>query len=147
MKRATSPFFQDITKNWHIKLICLLVAIIIYIAGYYSINRPRIVSVPVTVFLPQEYEPQSNLPDSVSLSISGSGDSIYLIDPSLIRATVDFSNIISPGVHVATVDLQYDKGILRDGVIAITPNPYTFRVLFNKKGTSQAEPTTVEVNR
>lgn len=123
-----------ILKNWQIKIISLIVAFIVYVMAFYAVNTPNTVKIPVTVILPEEYEPFSNIPDSVDIAIQATGDAKYMVDPSLIEAKIDFSFVRSQGVFSAPIELEYNAGVLRKGVIEIVPSPQSVRIAFQKKG-------------
>lgn len=121
-------------KNWQIKVISLIVAFIVYIFAFYAVNTPRTIKIPVSVVLPEGYEAFSNIPDSVDVAIHATGDAKYMVDPTLIEAKLDFSFVNSQGVFSAPVELDYNAGVLRRGVIEIIPSPKEVRIAFQKKG-------------
>lgn len=135
MKNIKSySFLGRLLKNWPIKIIALIVAFFVYVLAFYAVNTPRTVSIPVTVILPEEYEPFSNVPDSVSIAVHATGDAKYMVDPSLVTAKIDFSFVNAQGVFAAPIELEYNTGVLRHGVVEIVPHPLTARIAFQKKG-------------
>lgn len=120
-------------KNWHIKVISLLLAGIVYVLGYYIINNPREIQIPARVILPEGYVPYSNVPSHVGVEIHADNSIKHLIDPTLIEAVIDFSFVKTEGVHIAPVKITYNTGIVKKGVIDISPKPLTVRVGFAKE--------------
>lgn len=120
-------------KNWHIKVISILLASVVYVMGYYIINTPRVVQIPARVVLPEGYVPYSNVPSHVGVIIYANNNIKDLIDPSLIEAVIDFSFVKTEGVHIAPVKVTYNTGIVKKGVIDIAPKPLTVRVGFSKE--------------
>lgn len=128
-----ASFFKGLIRDWKTKLVALVVAVVVYIFGFYMVNVPRSVKIPLNVILPKNYEPYSNIPSDIEIVIHASGDAKYLVDPTLIRATVDFSSVNSDTIESVPVDLMFDTGILKKGVVSIDPRPTFIRVAFRKK--------------
>lgn len=120
-------------KNWHVKVISLLLAGVVYVLGFYIINTPRVIQIPARVILPDGYVPYSNVPSHVGVIIYADNSIKHLIDPTLIDAVIDFSFVRTEGVHIAPVKITYDTGIVKKGVIDIAPKPLTVRVGFAKE--------------
>jgi hypothetical protein len=79
-----------------------------------------------------DYVAQSIVPNSISLKINGSEDVIYLIDPTLITANVDFSQITSSGISRESVILDYDEKVFRKGKISVYTVPSSIRISFKE---------------
>jgi hypothetical protein len=98
----------------------------------FSTNSTRIVSIPLDVILPIEYEAESLVPTSVDLEINGNNNIIYLIDPTLVNATVDFSSVNKEGISNNPIQLQYDETVFSKGNISLSTNPATVKVSFKE---------------
>ena len=85
------------------------------------------------VILPEGYVPYSNVPSHVGVEIHADNSIKHLIDPTLIEAVIDFSFVKTEGVHIAPVKITYNTGIVKKGVIDISPKPLTVRVGFAKE--------------
>ena len=94
----------------------------------------RVVTIPITVYInPQsQYEPVSLVPESVDVVISGDDDIVYLVDPSLITASVDFSDVGEEGIARRVVYLDYDNDIFSSYGLTIKSSPATIRILFQE---------------
>ena len=101
-----SKFFQKILYNWQAKILCFLLAVLVYFVLVFSIQTSRRVTLPVEVKLPSNYVAQSNVPTSVELVIQGTEDQIYLIDVSQITISADFTTVNREGVNYATVQID-----------------------------------------
>jgi hypothetical protein len=128
MKRNKS--FQNLIYDWPAKVLSLVFAIGIYLFIQYSTIGSRIVTIPLYVTLPDSYTAESLVPDSVDISIKGDEDIIYLIDPSYIMASVDFSFVEEPGIASAPVVLDYQENVFDNGGVFVSASPSQFRILF-----------------
>lgn len=130
----TNKILQTIISNWPAKVIALLLAIALFLFIQYTTIGERRVTIPIHVTLPESLVASSLIPDSVELVIKGDEEHIYLIDPSSITATIDFSFATTAGIARAPVILQYDRSLFRVTNVSITAQPDQYRVLFEMPG-------------
>ena len=74
------------------------------------------------------------MPESIDVVITGDDDIVYLVDPSLITASVDFSDVGEEGIARRVVYLDYDNDIFSSYGLTIKANPATMRILFQSGG-------------
>ncbi len=101
-----SKIFQKILYNWQAKILCFLLAVLVYFVLVFSIQTSRNVTLPIKVIMPSDYVAESNVPQSVELVIQGTEDQIYMIDVSQISLSADFSKVNREGVNYATVQID-----------------------------------------
>ncbi len=134
-----SKFFQKLFYNWQAKIICFLLAVLVYFVLVFSIQTSRTMTLPLKVTLPAEYQADSIVPDSVELVIQGTEDRIYMIDVSNISVSADFSTVNHEGVSYAVVNI--DTGELEKyidtSVISIYTKPSQVKVYFSYVGASK----------
>lgn len=134
-----SKFFQKVFYNWQIKIICFLLAVLVYFVLVYSIQSSRVITLPLEVTLPEDYVAQSNIPTSVDLVIQGTEDRIYMIDVSRFSVNADFSTVNREGVNYAVVDIE--TGELEKYIdlseISIYTRPSQVKVYFTYSGESR----------
>lgn len=135
MKRNRS--LQLILDHWQVKIVSLLLAICVYFLISFSSTETRMIEIPLQVNLPINYIAESIVPNSISLKISGSEDVIYLIDPTLITANVDFSKIVTSGISRELVILDYDEKVFRKGNISVYTVPSSIRISFKEIKSSE----------
>ena len=63
--------------------------------------------------------------------ITGPDSIIYLVDPSEISASADFSSVNSEGIARVPVELYYDNDIFTDDGLAVSTRPSSVRILFS----------------
>ena len=132
-----SKFFQKLLYNWQVKIICLLLAVLVYFVLLFSIQSSRSMTLPLSVTLPKDYKAESTIPKSVELVIQGTEDQIFMIDPSMISVSADFSTVNREGVSYAVVEV--DAGDLASYIdttaLSIFTRPSQVKVYFSS-GTS-----------
>ena len=132
-----SKFFQKLLYNWQVKIICLLLAVLVYFVLLFSIQSSRSMTLPLSVTLPKDYKAESTIPKSVELVIQGTEDQIFMIDPSMISVRADFSTVNREGVSYAVVEI--DAGDLASYIdttaLSIFTRPSQVKVYFSS-GTS-----------
>ncbi len=127
--KALSSAFQ----NWIPKIFSFLAALFIVLSVRFMNVHDRVVTLPLNVILPENYNAASLVPDTVDAVITGPDSIIYLVDPSAITATADFSSVDGAGIVRVPVALDYRDDIYtRDGLV-VSSRPSTVRILFEEK--------------
>lgn len=126
-----SKYLQGLLYNWPVKVLSLIFALLVYSFISYATMGDRVVTVPLEVHLPASLTAQSLVPSSVKVHIKGDENLIYLVDPTAIRASLDFSLVKSEGIASATVVLTYDQEVFNRAKIALQADPQQFRILFS----------------
>ena len=128
-----SKFLSGLLQNWIPKIFSLLIALFIVITIRFMNVNDRVVTLPLEVILPENYKAVSLVPDTVDAVITGSDSIIYLVDPSAIKATADFSAVSVSGIAKVPVSLEYRDDIYtRDGLV-VSAQPSSVRILFEEK--------------
>ena len=127
-----NKFSSALFGNWVVKVFSFLCALGIVVAVRFLNVTDRVVTIPVTVYLDSQNElvPMSLVPNSVDVVITGDDDIVYLVDPSLITASVDFSDVAEEGIARRVVYLDYDNDIFSSYGLTIKASPATIRILF-----------------
>ncbi|MCH3917344.1 MAG: hypothetical protein LKE40_07765 [Spirochaetia bacterium] len=129
---SQNKLVQFVSYNWKVKMTCLLLAICLVSFIGYARQKDREVTIPLTVVLPQGYQAESLVPKNVDIWIHGDEHLIYLIDPSQIKASADFSYVDKPGIAQADVVLSYDSDTFKRGEVTATAKTHTCRIKFGK---------------
>ncbi len=133
--QSQNKFSSTLFGNWVVKIICFVCALAIVISIRFLNATDRVVTIPLTVILDEnsQLETASLVPESIKVVITGDESIIYLVDPSLISATVDFSDVSEEGISRRTVSLEYDRDIFSDNYLSVSSSPLTVRILFEAK--------------
>lgn len=128
-----SKLMQKLLYNWQVKIICLLLAVLVYFVLLFSIQSSRSMTLPLSVTLPENYKAESTIPKSVELVIQGTEDQIFMIDPSMISVSADFSTVNREGVNYAVVEI--DAGDLSSYIdttaLSIFTRPSQVKIYFS----------------
>lgn len=133
---------KDFFSDWPAKLCCLLFAICVVFMIRLGAYGKRVVEIPLQVRLPEGYTALNKLDEAVQMTIQGSKELIYLVDPARISAVADFSGVdqetlasfeASGRPLSAQVALVYPDGLLdlSDEVVLI-PSPSSVRILLGR---------------
>ena len=129
-----SKFLQKLLYNWQVKIICLLLAVLVYFVLLFSIQSSRSMTLPLKVTLPDGYKAESTIPKSVELVIQGTEDQIFMIDPAKISVSADFTTVNREGVNYAVVEI--DTGDLTSYIdttaLSIFTRPSQVKSYFSK---------------
>ena len=133
--QSQNKFTSVIFGNWVVKVISFICALTIVISIRFLNATDRTVTIPLTVIFDENsrYEAVSLVPESVDVVITGDDSIIYLVDPSLITASVDFSDVAGEGISRRSVSLEYDRDIFSDNALSVSSSPLTVRILFKEK--------------
>ncbi len=129
MKNKLALYLLD---DWKPKLISLFLAFCVFFFYLFSTNTSRVVTIPLDVVFPAEYQAESLVPTNVDLQINGDNNIIYLIDPTLVKAKADFSSVNKKGISKVPIELQYDEKMFSKGNINLSTNPSTIKVSFKE---------------
>ncbi|MBR0521529.1 MAG: hypothetical protein IJJ95_09390 [Spirochaetales bacterium] len=125
---------QKLLYNWQVKIICLLLAVLVYFVLLFSIQSSRSMTLPLKVTLPDGYKAESTIPKSVELVIQGTEDQIFMIDPAKISVSADFTTVNREGVNYAVVEI--DTGELTSYIdttaLSIFTRPSQVKIYFSK---------------
>jgi len=130
--KRLNKYLQGFLIDWPAKVLSLVLALMVFAFIQYSTIGARSVTIPITVLLPQQLEPQSLVPTSIEVEIRGNEHIIYLVDPGSITAEVDFSKVIKEGITAANVVLTYEEDVFDKGAISLKATPNSVRVLFGR---------------
>ncbi|MBO8436514.1 MAG: hypothetical protein IAA97_06005 [Spirochaetes bacterium] len=120
-------------QNWIPKIFSFLIALFIVLSIRFMNVNDRVVTLPLEVILPEDFNAVSLVPETVDVVITGSDSIIYLVDPSGITAKADFSSVSAPGIERVPVMLEYRDDIYtRDGLV-VSASPSSVRILFEGK--------------
>jgi hypothetical protein len=120
---------RTISHNWPIKVFSLLLAVALYLVIHFTTMATVTLFIPLRVIEPVGFSATSTVDDSVELSIYGDKKYIYLINPSAIEATADFSTVSKSGVATRDVMLSYDDTLF-DIELNFTTDPESVKIFY-----------------
>ena len=123
--------------DWAPKVFALVAALLLYVFGSYANGEVRTVTIPVAVKLPASVVAVSTVPTTVQVRISGNGDVVYLANPEMIKASVDFSKVHARGIATSPIVLDFNQSAFASGSITLEAVPSQCRVMFEQLDTPQ----------
>lgn len=126
----TNKYVQSLLFNWPAKVLSLVFALFVYAFIQYSTLDTRVVTIPLAVTLPDGLVAESLVPQKVEVQIRGNEDIIYLVDPSAIGATIDFSDVRQAGIATRSIVLIYNEHVFDSAHITLLAQPSQYRILF-----------------
>ena len=119
-------------STWVPRVLSLFVAVLIFACVRYFNMGSRVVTIPLSVSLPDPdvVVAESLVPESIDIVISGDDSLIYLVDPDSISASADFSDVDDAGIRRRTVYLVYPKDVFQDTALTVRAAPDVVRILF-----------------
>jgi len=125
-----NKYLQNLLFNWPAKVLSLVFALLVYTFIQYSTLDTRVVTIPLSVQLPEHLVAESLVPQKVEVQIKGNEDIIYLVDPGSIAATIDFADVVQAGIASRSVILIYDERVFDSAQISLLAKPSQYRILF-----------------
>lgn len=143
--RSFVAFFQNIKTNVIFILLSLIVSTFIWIV----ISYPNLGIIQKNFITQIEFTNVNNSvavedvkPLEVIATLSGRSQDFQLLDPSLLKISVDLTEIVEPGKHTITLDknnLKYPSSL---SLVSLEPTQIQFKIvpktenLFNKETTT-----------
>lgn len=123
-----------VVSNVTPKVFFLLAAIIIFLVVQYFQMVDRRVVIPLQVKLPESsvVVPESLVPKSIEIVISGTDKLVYLVEPDKIVAIADFTDITEVGIARVPVTLLYDQDVFDSAELVVTATKPIVRILFKE---------------
>lgn len=127
-KSSSNGFFS----NWQVKIVCLILAVLIYFAFAVGMPGERKIKMPLNLILPEGFNVTSLIPSDAEVVIRGEEGKIYMVDVNRIKLVADFSDVKTAGVASVPVVIDYQE--LLDYIdvtdLTIYTNPANIKLYF-----------------
>ena len=107
---------DNLLKNWPAKIICLTIAIFLYLFYQASLIEKKSFVVPLEIQESGLVVHVGNIPTSVVINIRANENEIKAIFASDLRATVNLDNIVESGTYKLPIEVK-----ISDKLMAIDP--------------------------
>lgn len=122
-----------ITNNWAIKIICLMVAIVIYIFHQVSMLDRKVISIPLEVKSEGALLPVSDYPSHVKVAVRAEPSDIHLVTSGGIKAILNLSNYAKSGSYVVPVEISLSNLLRTIDPLEITVKPDKIYISLEEK--------------
>jgi YbbR domain-containing protein len=99
-------FLAWIAENWHVKVLSVAVAIILFVFHQMSLLEDRFFSVPLRIELNGSLAQAGSYPRMVRVTLRGEANSIYPIQEDDIEAYVDLTRYTEEGTYRSPVQIR-----------------------------------------
>lgn len=130
-------FFRNLLVDWIAKILCLVIAIVLYAFYQFNSLRDRSVSVPLTVITNDELVPASQYPRTIRLVLRGESSKIYSIQENDLEAILDLGSHNSPGTWRVPVRIHKRGSALAVDPLSITLEPSEVSIVLESKTSRQ----------
>jgi hypothetical protein len=126
-------FFISITDNWSAKILCLMLAVGLFIFQRINTMDSKGFDVPLTIIQNSEFVPTKRLPEYVRVTVKTTKDDLSSISENDISVSVDLSSYSSTGVYNVPIDLHPSVSVMYLDTIEINIRPDDLKVTLDKK--------------
>ena len=125
--------FRIITENWFIKIICLIIAILLY-STYQSISiDSKSFSIPLTVYSDRNLVPANTIEKSVQVSVKTSPDNISILHQNDFKAYLDLDQYSMDGKYEVPVRIELTPKVQVMEPLEVTVKPKKIPVMIEEK--------------
>ncbi|MCQ2595226.1 MAG: hypothetical protein MJ196_08180 [Treponemataceae bacterium] len=104
-----NQLIEKISNNWLAKIVCLVLAILLYWTYQGSVNQTRYFSVPLTVVSERGFLPVNTLEKYIRIAVKASPDAIDSLSQSDFKAVLDLNSYDEPGQYTVQVRVELSQ--------------------------------------
>lgn len=124
---------DKILENWPAKILCMVIAIFIYIFHQVTLLEKKTMTVPLNVESNGVLMPVSDVPRFVKVTVRSTQEIIPTIYSSGIKASVNMDNITKPGTYDIPVNLTLSEGLSLTDPLEIHVKPEVLHISLDEK--------------
>ena len=122
-----------ITNNWPIKVICFMVAIVIYIFHQVSMLDRKVISIPLEIKSEGALLPVSDYPSHIKVAVRAEPSDIHLVTSGGIKAVLNLTNYAKAGSYVVPVEISLSNLLRTIDPLEVTVKPDKIFVSLEEK--------------
>ena len=122
--------FDKLIENWHIKAICFVIALFLYVIYQNQSVDSKVFSVPLTVESRNGYVSVAPHPRTVVVSARGKSEELAQVRESDLKAYLDLNYVYKDGTYdfPVLITLSDSASILNPLELKVTPEVVRLRV-------------------
>jgi YbbR domain-containing protein len=122
--------FDKFIENWHIKAICFVIALFLYVIYQNQSVDSKVFSVPLTVESKNGFVSIAPHPRTVAVSVRGKNEELAQVRESDLKAYLDLSYVSKDGTYdfPVLITLSDSASILNPLELKVTPEVVRLRV-------------------
>lgn len=118
-----SSFLNRLFDRWPIKIVCVAVAIILYILFRVNTLTERQITIPLRVLTPEGFVVSSEYPGSINVTLRGEEDDLKGILPDDIDVFVDLTPYPEEGEFQIPIEFRKSGTALQPEALELRPRP------------------------
>lgn len=128
-----NSILKKITENWVAKVLCFVVAIMIYTFHQTTIFSRKTFAVPLNVIANGSVVPIENHPDFVRVTVRTNGDQISMLNADTVTARIDLNTYVEEGSFDVPVSISISPELRTLEPLEIKVKPEYIPILLEKK--------------
>ncbi len=124
---------DKILENWTAKVICFVLALLIYIFHQVTLLEKKTITVPLTVESNGVLTPTTELPRFVKVTVRSTADLIPTIYGSGIKAVLSLTEFTEKGFYDVPIRINLSEGLALTDPLEITVKPEVLTVNLDEK--------------
>lgn len=124
---------DKILENWTAKVICFVLALLIYIFHQVTLLEKKTITVPLTVESNGVLTPTTELPRFVKVTVRSTADLIPTIYGSGIKAVLSLTEFTEKGFYDVPIRINLSEGLALTDPLEITVKPEILTVNLDEK--------------
>lgn len=129
-----NQLIAKLQENWKVKIVCLVLAIVLYIFHQvYSIEKKSFI-IPVTIIENGSVMHVETKKSTVTVTVRADVDTIGKVHPNDIVASINLDTIAKSGDYSVPINLVITPDLLSNDPFEVTVKPESIKVKVEKKG-------------
>ena len=118
-------FLEKVLDRWPVKIICIALAIVLYILFRVNTLTERQLTVPLQVITSEGFIVSSEYPHSINITLRGDSEDLQSILPDDIEAFVNLAPYPEEGEFQVPVEFRKKGSALQPEALELKPRPKT----------------------
>lgn len=124
---------DKISDNWIAKLICFVIAVMVFVFHKISLLESKSFVVPLEVISDGLVSPVSSLPDNVKVNVKVNSENLASIGANGISAFIDLTHITEKGHYKIPVTLKVSDALMLMDPLEISVSPEYMELSVDRK--------------
>ncbi|MGP1587829.1 MAG: CdaR family protein [Treponemataceae bacterium] len=138
-KKRSGKFIKNLTENWPAKIVCVLLAVLLYMLCRISTLDKHAFAIPLEVQNTGNLLYTNSLPKYVRVTVRGESASVALMQEKDFAAFVDLSSYVEDGLYKVPIQLQLSESATMIDPLEVQVSPDAISLKLERKTTGLCE--------
>ncbi len=120
-------------NNWHIKIYCLIISVLLYFTYQGNIMETRIFSVPLSVVSNRDLVPAQKTPKTIRIVVKASKDIIDTLQTGDFSAFIDADQYLQKGIYSIPIQINLSQRAQLFEPLQVEPKPKVITMLLEER--------------